>query len=126
VIALHSYEHVTAVLVVPLMTVLLGGGLIGALLTFVISRRQDNRAARKAPLDEDFTIVGSAEKAVLLMERSLNAANTRITELEIELRKEREAMQELRAEMEALRAELHDYRVGDRTSQSRTRWDDDE
>jgi uncharacterized membrane protein len=118
ILGLHSYEHTVTVLIVPLMTVLLGGGLIGAVLTFVISRRQDHRAARKAPLDEEFTIVGSAEKAVLLMERSLNAANTRITELETELRKEREAVQELRGEMTALRAELREYR---RDPNARTR-----
>lgn len=97
--------------VVPIVIALLGGGLVSAITGLYNARKNARIASQRAPLEDDSIVVSSSEKAVLLMERSLNAANTRITELEAHLKKERDDKEKLERKVRRLQSEVDDLRV---------------
>jgi hypothetical protein len=61
-------------LILPVITLLLGGGLAAAILNIVRAKNE----SKKAPLDRDAIIVGSAESAVTIMQKVLDATNQQL------------------------------------------------
>lgn len=68
-------------LVLPIITLLLGGGLASAILNVVRAKNE----SKKAPVERDAVIVTSAESAVVIMQKVLDATNQQLARKEIEL-----------------------------------------
>lgn len=80
-LAVESSPFVQTV-VVPLMVALLGSGGFAAVGSALREKRERREAPLKPALEQDALRVGTESIASVTMERALNAANTRITELE--------------------------------------------
>lgn len=60
--------------IVPLLTLLLGGGFAAAILNLVRAKNE----SKKAPVDRDAVIVNSAESAVVIMQKVLDATTKQL------------------------------------------------
>ena len=86
-------------LVLPIITLLLGGGLAAAILNLVRAKNE----SKKAPLDRDAIIVGSAESAVTIMQKVLDATNQQLARKEEEVNELTAALVRVKTELKELK-----------------------
>lgn len=100
-------------LVIAVVTAALGGGTLTGLAALIQARAAARKLrseqevlGTKVPVEVDNVIVSGAERAVLTMERALEAAERRIGELERRERDAEETIDALRRELRELRTEV--------------------
>jgi septal ring factor EnvC (AmiA/AmiB activator) len=85
--------------IIPILTLLLGGGLTGAILNVVRARNEN----QKAPIERDSVVVTSAETAVVLMQKVLDATNQQLARKEQELIEVTTTLDRVRGELKELK-----------------------
>jgi septal ring factor EnvC (AmiA/AmiB activator) len=85
--------------VLPIITLLLGGGLSAAILNLVRAKNE----SQKAPADRDAVIVTSAESAVVIMQKVLDATNQQLGRKEQELSEVTATLVRVKGELRELR-----------------------
>ena len=82
-------------ILVPLLSLILGGGLAGTVVNLVKARND----SKKAPAERDSVIVTSAESAVVIMQKVLDSTNRQLRDKEKEV-------EELTSKLSVVKKEL--------------------
>lgn len=104
VLAAPTPDATSTSIIVPLLSVVLGGGFVTACVALYTARR-------KVPVERDNLIVSGAETAVLSLERTLAAETRRADRAEAKVASLEEALARKDRRIEALEKRLDDFQT---------------